>query len=246
MKTEYFQWILLVGCVLALGWQHKTIGNLQDSLSAQGIQTGEVTSSDEPVRAESNIVQAMRGGKGRMRALESRIAILEKRGPSFASSAGSLEQAQGGDFADEESEQARLMPQAVEDALGTVMSNPRASERLRDMIRDEQDAAWQERRDERQDRRRERIEQELEALNEMLELSGSEADTFNGYINAENTAIRSFWGQVRTGEISHQQARKATGMRRTETNNQVREFLDENKYISYESWRTEQTGRRNH
>jgi hypothetical protein len=246
MKTQHFQWILLAGCVAALGWQHTKIGALQESLSAQGIQTGEAISGDKPVRVEGDFRKSLHGGRGRMRALESRIALLEKRGPSFAASAGSLEQAQGGDFADEESEQARPMPQAVEDALGTVMSNPRASERLRDMIRDEQDAAWQERRDERQDRRRERVEQELEALNEMLELSGSEADTFNGYINAENTAIRSFWGQVRTGEISHQQARKATGMRRTETNNQVREFLDENKYISYESWRTEQTGRRNH
>mgnify|MGYP001395064768 CR=1 FL=1 len=92
MKTQHFQWILLVGCVLALGWQHKTIGNLQDSLSAQGIQTGDAVSGDEPVRVESNTRKGLRGGSGRMLALESRIAILEKRGRTFVPTTRSAEQ----------------------------------------------------------------------------------------------------------------------------------------------------------
>ena len=243
MKTQYFQWILLAGCVAALGWQHKTIGKLQDSLSAQGIQTGEVTSSDKPVRVEGDFRKAMRGGNGRMRALENRIAILEKRGLSFAVQAGNVEQGQEAGFAGDEPDQPQAMPQAVEEALETVMSNPRASERLRDMIREEQAAASSERRDDRQERRRERVEQELEALNEMLDLSGSDADTLNDALNSENEAIRGFWGQVRSGDISWAQARKATRMRRTETDTLVRDLLDENKLVAYETWRDEQIDR---
>ncbi|MBT6179963.1 MAG: hypothetical protein HOI23_22160 [Deltaproteobacteria bacterium] len=243
MKTQYFQWILLAGCVSALGWQHTKIGALQESLSAQGIQTGELLSSDKPVRVGDDFRKAMRGGNGRMRALENRIAILENRGPSFAAAAGSLEQAQGSGAGEEEKDQPQAMPQAVEDAFETVMSNPRASERLRDMIREEQAAASSERRDDRQERRRERVEQELEALNEMLDLSGSDADTLNDAINSENEAVRGFWGQVRSGDISWAQARKATRMRRTETDTLVRDLLDENKLVAYETWRDEQIDR---
>ena len=243
MKTQYFQWILLVGCVAALGWQHTKIGALQESLSAQGIQTGEVVSGDRPVRVEGDFRKALRGGGGRIRALESRIALLEKRGPNVAAAAGSLEQRQGGPEADEATDQSEATPQALEDALGLVMKSPRASERLRDMIREEQDAASETRRDDRQERRRERVEQELEALNEMLDLSGSDSDTLNEAINSENEAIRGFWGQVRSGDISWAQARKATRMRRTETDTLVRDLLDENKLVAYETWRDEQIDR---
>ena len=69
------------------------------------------------------------------------------------------------------------------------------------MIREEQAAAWEERRDERRERRDNRMQEEIEALNEMLELSGSDSDTMNG-LTAENDAIRGFWGQVRSGDLS--------------------------------------------
>ena len=92
------------------------------------------------------------------------------------------------------------------------------------MIREEQTAVWEERREERRERRANRMQEEVEALSEMLELGGSDADTFNDMMTAENDAIRGFWGQVRSGEISWGQARKATRMRRNETDTQVREF----------------------
>jgi len=247
MNTSHFQWVLLVGCVLALVWQQTEIGDLQESLAAQGIQTSTVIDTDASPQAHGDFQNKRDGHKGaRLQALESRISFLENRSAGSQVRAASLDAGVAGESDDADNERDEPMPVAVNEALDTVLSYPAASERLRDLIRDEQTAAWEERRSERHERRRERVKEELEALNEMLELSGSDADTFNDYINAENTAIRSFWGQVRTGEISHQQARKATGMRRTETDNQIREFLDENKYISYESWRTEQTGRRNH
>ena len=80
-------------------------------------------------------------------------------------------------------------------------------------------------------------------VSEMLELGGSDADTLNDMMTAENDAIRGFWGQVRSGEISWGQARKATRMRRNETDTQVREFLDESKMVIYENWRDEQIDR---
>ena len=119
------------------------------------------------------------------------------------------------------------------------MSDPATAEQLRSIIREEQDAVWQKRREERRERRRERLNEEIQALKEMLELSGSEAESFNKMLVSENDAIRGFWGQVRSGELSRSQARQATRLRRVETDNQVKDLIDENRYASFENWRNE-------
>ena len=224
MNSSQFQWVLLVGCVVAIGWQHSKIGDLQESLQAQGIATEQSVTADDGAEAPVRPAMAKPAGRGRLIALESRIARLE--GSQTFRPSAAMERF-GGDDSDagrDDQTESAMAPE-VEAALDTVLSNPRASEQLRDMIREEQAAAWEERRDERRERRDNRMQEEIEALNEMLELSGSDSDTMNGLMTAENDAIRGFWGQVRSGDLSWGQARKATRMRRNETDAQVRELL---------------------
>ena len=242
MNTSHFQWVLLAGCVVAIGWQHSKIGDLQESLQAQGISTGESVSTDVGADVAVRPATAKPLGRGRLIALESRIARLE--GNRALRPSAAVERFGGGDDEQSEADETEsAMAPEVDAALDTVLNNPQASEQLRDMIREEQAAAWEERRDERRERRDNRMQEEIEALNEMLELSGADADTLNGLMTSENDAIRGFWGQVRSGEISWGQARKATRMRRNETDTQVRDFLDENKFVAYENWRDEQIDR---
>jgi hypothetical protein len=242
MNTSHFQWVLLVGCVAAIGWQHSKIGDLQESLQAQGISTEQTVSASNAAEAPVRPVMAKPAGRGRLIALESRIARLEGS-RTYRPSAGMERLGDSGNGEAEDDETSSALVAEVDSALDTVLSNPQASERLRDMIREEQTNAWEERRDERRERRANRMEEEIEALNEMLELNGSDSDTLNSLMTSENDAIRGFWGQVRSGEISWGQARKATRMRRNETDAQVRDFLDENKFVAYENWRDEQIDR---
>ena len=242
MNTSHFQWVLLVGCVAAIGWQHSEIGDLQESLQAQGISTEQSVDTAPAQAAAPRHAMAKPLGRGRLIALESRIARLEGKG-SFRPSAPNAQYAGMDNDDSQDDESPSVLGAEVETALDTVLSDPRASEQLRDMIREEQSAAWEERRDERRERRDNRMQEEFEALGEILELSGSDTDTLNGMMTSENDAIRGFWGQVRSGEISWGQARKATRMRRNETDTQVRDFLDESKFVAYETWRDEQIDR---
>ena len=77
MNTSHFQWVLLVGCVAAIGWQHSKIGDLQESLQAQGISTEQSVSSEDGTTTALKPAMAKPVGRGRLIALESRIARLE-------------------------------------------------------------------------------------------------------------------------------------------------------------------------
>ncbi len=242
MNTSHFQWVLLVGYMVFFVWHQFQIDEIQEALERERITIEKSRMTDTGAEAPVGSAMDKPLGRGRLIALESRIARLE--GSQTFRPSGAVERFGGDDSdagRDDETESA--MAPEVDAALDTVLSNPRASEQLRDMIREEQAAAWEERRDERRERRDNRMQEEIEALNEMLELSGSDSDTLNGLMTSENDAIRGFWGQVRSGEISWGQARKATRMRRNETDAQVRDFLDENKFVVYENWRDEQIDR---
>ena len=242
MNTSHFQWVLLVGYMVFFVWHQFQIDEIQEALERERITIEKSRMTDTGAEAPVGSAMAKPLGRGRLIALESRIARLE--GNRALRPSAAVERFGGGDDEQREADETEsAMAPEVDAALDTVLNNPQASEQLRDMIREEQAAAWEERRDERRERRDNRMQEEIEALNEMLELSGADADTLNGLMTSENDAIRGFWGQVRSGEISWGQARKATRMRRNETDTQVRDFLDENKFVAYENWRDEQIDR---
>ena len=158
MNTSNFQWVLLVGCVVAIGWQHSKIGDLQESLQAQGISTEQSVSSEDGTTPALKPAMAKPAGRGRLIALESRIARLEGNRAMRPSAA--VDRFGGGDDEQrEDDETASAMDPEVDAALDTVLNDPRASEQLRDMIREEQAAAWEERRDERRERRDNRMQE---------------------------------------------------------------------------------------
>ena len=201
MNKSHFKWALLAGYMVIFGWHQAKIRELEEALKRERITIEKAQMTDTEAEAPGRSAIDKPLGRGRLIALESRIARLEGS-RTYRPSAGMERLGDSGNGEAEDDETSSALVAEIDNALDTVLSNPRASEQLRDMIREEQTAVWEERREERRERRANRMQEEVEALSEMLELGGSDADTLNDMMTAENDAIRGFWGQVRSGEIS--------------------------------------------
>jgi hypothetical protein len=175
MKSTFLQWALIVGCASGLFWQQSKIGDLEEAVSGETATVVQHKASGVRRKSAASDGQTYPQEKSRsFRQLETRVASLEQHGVILDRQIAYLVNKERGAPTEAELEARPVRtPEAVDEALDVVLNDPRAAEQLRSMIREEQDAVWQKRRDQRWERRRERLDEEIQALNEMLELSDS-------------------------------------------------------------------------
>ena len=158
---------------------------------------------------------------------------------------GALEPWESDDQAGGDYEEGEQEPQTLEGILdGEGIESEETRDKLRSFIREEQRAAFQEHREERWKRRQERQDAELRSFADRVDLSDSQFEEMMGFVNEERGQIRSRFDAARSGELDYQDARDSARSLRDQTQERLKDVLDEEQYVAYTEFREEERNRR--
>jgi len=117
-------------------------------------------------------------------------------------------------------------------------------ERLRNIIREEQQAVFEEHREERWNRRHERRDADLRDFAERAEISDSQLEDMMVFINQGRTQVRSLFEAAHAGDLDFREARDTARGLREQVDLQIKDVLDEEQYGAYAEYREEERERR--
>ena len=240
-------WMSLVACAclcVAVVYQHFRIGDLEARL-------GLTSDPAEPLIAvgpESDTSVTSTELVGRLGALERRLGAMQRQlalGVAPAESVhGAIEpwknEVPSDEAGSEQEPRAELEALLVSDDI----ESDEKRERLRDLIREEQQAVYQEHRDERWKRRQERRDADLRDFADRVEISESQLEEMMVMINEGRTQVRSLFEAAHAGDLDYREARDSARGLRDQIDLQIKDVLDEEQYAAYVEYREEERASR--
>lgn len=132
------------------------------------------------------------------------------------------------------------------DALltGEVLGTAQGRKQLHQVVRQVQEEAWEERRQQWQSMRDEMRRARVDALAKETNMSPRQLEQLNELLDAERTQRRALRRGAREGQLPFGQVMEQVRAMRQATDQKVRELLDEKQYGAYEKMREERRGRR--
>jgi len=144
-----------------------------------------------------------------------------------------------------ESDEAAVRREDLDSLLtGDDVESEQTRDKLRNIIREEQRAAFQEHREERWKRRQDHQDAELRSFADRTDISDSQLDEMMTFIGQERGQVRSLFDAARAGELDYHDARDSARALRDQTHEQMRDVLDEEQFVAYTEFREEQRNRR--
>ncbi len=178
-----------------------------------------------------DVIQRNKELLNRIEKLETKIGGLNARLSRVASGGGDVVE----DLENNPSEE------RAESLANEVLDSPEALNRLRDVIREEQDNAREDLWIGRWEQRSEVEQEELRKLGEELNFGGRQSDEVMSAMAKERDEVQAFFEAARKGKSSFPQAREFADKRRVQTDDLVREVLDEDQFDAYTKWRDERS-----
>ena len=247
MPRSYWMTLVACGCLcVAAIYQNARISELESrlGLKSDGDAPGLAVAHAADTAITSTEVL------GRLGAVERRLGAMQRQ---LALGLAPDDSGQGAitPWPEEELAQADGEPEPLQKELEPLLhaddvESEEKRERLRNIIREEQQAVFQEHREERWKRRRERQDEALKDFAERSEISESQLEDMMVFVNQGRTQVRSLYDAAHAGEVDFGEARESAQALRTQTDEQIKEILDEEQYLAYAEYREQERARRGH
>ena len=226
--------VALLGMGAALAKQSSRITDLEELLAKVSLTP--TANSMQKQDASSNVERAPHKSdvSHRVQELEKKVVALTRQLSRVIPASTRIEE--GGP------EEMDILKSNV-DALmaGEVLDSPEVLNRLRDVIREEQDSAQENRWNQRWERRKQLEHEELKKLAGELQFSDRQTDEVTSVMATERDEVRAFFQAARKGSSSFPQARDLAVQRRTQTDEAMRDILDDDQFEAYTKWRDERS-----
>ena len=246
MSRSYRTTLVACGCLcVAVVNQHFRIGELEARLAPS--DSSKATASTAPYAADT--VPTSAEAMGRLAALERRLGAMQRQLALGAAPAETIHGAiepWADDVAGDESEDSATGAGAEPEVgfLGDESVSEQKRERLRDMIREEQEAVFEQQRNERWKRRQDRRDADLRDFAERAEISDSQLEEMMSFINQGREQVRSLFDAAHAGDLDYREARDSARGLRGQIDLQIKDVLDEEQYAAYIEYREEERAQR--
>ena len=246
MSRSYWMTLVACGCLcVAFINQHFRIADLESQLGV----TGETHKSGVAVAHAADTAVTTEEVLGRLGAVERRVGALQRQlalGAAPADSVHGAIEPWGEEGADDEREPTdeSINPELEAVLDGDELGPEEKRERLRDIIREEQQAAFKEHRNERWKRRQERQDADLRDFAERAEISDSQLEDMMSFINQGREQVRSLFDAAHAGDLDYREARDSARGLREQIDIQIKDVLDEEQYTAYIEYREEERAQR--
>lgn len=130
------------------------------------------------------------------------------------------------------------------DALltGEALATEQGKRRLHDIVKEAQEQAWHERREQWQKMRKEAQTSRLRQLAEDAGLDTNQVEQLTTFLDHEDEQRRAIFDAMTSGKKTHDQARSELRALRQSTNQQAQSLLSDQQYTAYEKMREERRG----
>jgi len=230
--------LALVGLVLVIV-QRGEIRRIEQQLAASDAAEGPAGESTEgPEVAHGVSPQHDPAVERRVAALEQTVSRLFKMLIAKAQGASR----EGGAAPATPADLAALREDVDALLTGEALETDQGRKRLHEVIRQAQEEAWQQRRQQWRQWRQQAQRGRLEELGEKARLNAAQVEQIGGMIEGERTQRRALVDQMRRGDKSFEQGRAELRALRQQTDQKVRELVDPAQYQAYEKMRAERRG----
>ena len=245
MSRSYWMTLFACACLcVAVINQHFRIGELEARLGLSS--SSDSSAVAVPAAADTRATSAE--AAARLGALERRLGAMQRQlalGVAPAETVHGAIQPWSDDVdgvgGEEPTDATGIDPEMelVDDEGGTEQK-----QRLRDMIREEQEAVFQEHRNERWKRRQQRRDADLRDFAERSEISESQLEEMMSFINQGREQVRSLFDAAHAGDLDYREARDSARGLRQQIDLQIKDVLDEEQYAAYIEYREEERAQR--